>query len=364
MPRLVGAADLMKWQIATSSQSDSERTAVQRLALQMALSRISSYKGLMNSENARLAIGDAGRYVADFGFRTVADGDDLDSIPVTRSVTESGRISDIAVVVLDADSVTELARELEAALIDAQEESGDEVRLVADQPRLIWLVIQDAGRSLLITPETGENLVRRSMELAGAFGQTLQFPGAESASLVTDSNLDTLDAEEVASTLASYKATAIVTGVVKRESARQWLGSWRRLEGEDEGRKTLNAVSLDAMLEQGIIWGVGGGTAGTASVESVDNSRPKTLTVWVAEAGTTAAYSDTLAWFEELSGVDRVFPTDIVGGGALFSVTPVGPLSDLSSEILDVANATQWLQSGPADASSPGRADLYLRYQR
>lgn len=363
LPIATASAETMDWPVATVSESLAERDAAQRIALQLALTRISAYKGILNTETARLALGDVSQYVKEHTFRPIQQSDDLGRLSKTRAVTESGRVSSIAMVRFDAEKIFVLVTELEAALQDAQESAGEESRIVVDRSSLVWLVVRDRGRDRLITAQTGENLILRSKEIAGQAGETLRFPDA-STSESTVADIVTSNPDQIRLASRTYKLEKIVTGLITRQNARQWQGQWQRLAAETAEQKTLQAASLDAMLADGIRWATG--VVNDASVIASNDRLPpgprssgsesSSAEVWVAGAGSTGMYSRVLSWISQLEGVERVYPVDVASDGVLFSVSPNIATLEISVGVQSLG----WMSASSANAGAPEGADLYL----
>lgn len=349
----------MDWQVATASESLAERDAAQRIALQRALTRISAYKGVLNTETARLALTDVSQYVKEQTFRPVKQSDDLNRLSMTRAVTESGRIGSISTVRFDSEKIFVLASELEKALQDAQKDAGEEARVVVDRSSLVWLVIRDRGRDLLITDQTAENLVLRSKEIAGQAGQTLRFPDATTSQSAV-SRVVTGRPEEIRTASRTYQLTTIVSGVITRQNARQWQGQWQRLAEETAEQTTLQAASLDAMLADGIRWATGAASDATDDLSlrgpRRSGNEASSAEIWVAGAGSTDMYSRVLSWISQLEGIERVYPIDVASEGVLFAVSPNTATLDISVALQSLS----WISAARADARAPGGADLYL----
>ena len=333
-------------EIAINGTSEAEQVAATRLGLRILLRQASADQGLLNTEKSQAVVAEADKYALRVALpETASDGSRVESMPVTRRVRETGVITHVISVVFADRTIDELVADLTREREALQEETGDVSRETSSSAMLVWLIVRDMNRDMLIAPGDGVNQVARSnligriREIAGASGQALIFPDALQVSPGVTALLEP-GSELIDLSVGSYRTGNILTGVVARSSATQWRGDWRRISEEDRQSHSFTANSLDEMLEQAVAWSTGQSVSrGPAAADPGESS----AMIWVELANNSNAYTATLSMLKELETVERVLPSDMSETGILFEVSPRSALSDISQRV----KSLPWLTEVP-----------------
>ncbi len=356
--------DAYSVEVAVADRGTAEQQDAYQAAFRRVLINNSGDKTLLNRDAIRDGLKDAESYVSGISYRTPPPGTVISSdTPITELVRETGQATQLMLVSFD--------RALVRALIDgsvgsqAQDETEAPVR--RSDTALVWLLIQDTGRDIMISDPAAANVQSRAREIAGAAGITLVFPtGDETDQLaVTATELVDQDLQRLQAASARYEPGTVLAGTLSRDGVRGWQGEWVRFDGEAQQTATIASDSLDEALQQGL--------AILSSSERLDEtyryggaalSDTEGL-IWVGSVNSLAAYATLMNFMESVPSVGTVYPKEIADTSMVLAVMPRSALRDIEN----AAVSQNWLRrtAPPLNELSGrlgGNADLALEMGR
>ncbi|MFK7892770.1 MAG: DUF2066 domain-containing protein [Granulosicoccus sp.] len=361
-------ADPYSIEVAVYDKSDREQQSAYQLALRRVLRNTSGDKTVLNRDLIRQQLTQAIDYVKGFSYRTPPPGTVISSnTPVTARVRDTGQATQLMLVSFDRTLVSDLvARSAPSASAEAGD--AEPVATLNTSSALLWLLIQDDGRDILISDPAAVNVQRRAREIAGAAGISLLYPGgdAEDQFALSIADMLSMNTERLAAASERYGQDMVLLGVLTRNSALGWRGEWVRLLGNESQQSAFDTQSLDLALQEGlqVLGSVAaidqtyryGGSA-TSSTEGL---------VWVGSLTSTEDYARVMQFFQGQASVSTVYPKEITESSMLFSVIPRSALAEIDA----AAAGVSWLlrsalPSGISEGSASARnADLTLEYSR
>lgn len=358
--------DAFSLEVAVSERSEDEQKDAYAAALRRVLLNNSGDKTILNRDLIRQGLKQAEDYVQEFSYRRPPPGTVIASdTPITQKVQQSGQATQLMLVSFDRELVNQLIRE------SAPESGNRSVELEpepvpASNSALVWILIRDEGRDILISDPMAANVQKRAREIAGAAGISLVYPTGDEEDQqmlsVEDIATQTLDADNLVIAAARYAQDTVLVGYLTRLDASGWRGQWTKITGEQQ-QSEFDTTSLDEGLKKGL------GVLGSA--EQMDEtyryggtaSSDTEALVWVGSLDSTDDYARVMELFNGLSAVGTVYPKEVRASAMVFSVVPRSALADIESALFD----TSWLQrTAPPIVSEPGslagRADLAIEY--
>jgi len=171
-------SDAFSVEVAVSDRSPTERQDAYSQALRRVLVSNSGDKTIMNRDEIRRALSVAEDYVETYRFRTPEPGTRIpaDTL-VSDSVRETGEATDLLLVRFDRESVLALV----AGGGNDQTSEGAEISvnpLDNIDRALVWLLIEDAERTVREAEPAASKVRERLREIAGGGGVELVFPDA------------------------------------------------------------------------------------------------------------------------------------------------------------------------------------------
>ena len=362
--------DAFSVEVAVSERSDSEQQEAYAVGLRRVLLSNSGDKTILNRDAIRQALKQAENYVKSFSYRRPPPGTVLASdTPITRTVQQSGQATQLMLVSFDRELVSQLISGTAPAASLAEEEELEPASAIDSNSALVWLLIRDQGRDILISDPVASNVQKRAREIAGAAGISLAYPAGdaedEQIMPIDDIVTQSFNPDSIETISARYAQDTILVGYLTRNGVRGWVGQWTRINGEQQQQAEFETSSLDQALKEGL--GVLNSVAeidetyrygGTASSDTEGLVR-------VGSVNSTEDYARTMRFFESVESVATVYPKEVQATSMVFSVVPRSALVDIQSVLLDVS----WLRRtapplGDNADSLVRNADLNLEYVR
>ena len=225
--------DAFSAEVAVADRGPAERDAAYAAALRRVLLANSADRTLMNRDDVRAALRDAGSRVETFRFRTPEPGS---AIPPDTPVTDAVRRSGEAVGLLRIRFDRERTLALLAGEPDGAEAPAATGPLVADplpdgspvdpaavarafadvDSALVWLVIEDGERVIAGSEPAAAKVRERVREIAGGAGATVVFGDAAD---LDPGAVRGLDAAAIAAASTRYATDAVLVGRLARGGA-------------------------------------------------------------------------------------------------------------------------------------------------
>ncbi len=356
-------------EVAVMERSQEEQQDAYMAGLRRILLNNSGDKTILNRDLVRQALKQAEDYVQAFSYRRPPPGTVIGTdTPITRKVQLSGQATQLMLVSFDRALVSQLITD-SAPANAARAEEEDPEPAVASNSALVWILISDEGRNILISDPAAANVQQRAREIAGAAGISLVYPTGDEEDQQTVSieaiETQTFIAENLTNAAERYGQDTLLMGYLSRLDGRGWRGEWTRVNGEQQQQAQFDTDSLDAGLKAGL--GVLNSVAeidetfryGGAAISDTEGL------VWVGSLDSTQDYARMMSFFTALDAVSTVYPKEVQPTSMVFSVVPRSALVDIESALFDVP----WLQrTAPPLQNDPGslvrNADLALEYTR
>jgi len=206
---------------------------------------------------------------------------------------------------------------------------------------LVWLLINDDGRDIMISDPAALNVRARAREVAGAQGVTLVYPTGDetdsSAVSVNDfleSNIDSID-----SASDRYELSTRLIGYLHRDGSRTWRGEWVKIVDDERSEASFESSNLDDALQKGIAVLTGATVSDSTYRYGGEASSGTEGLVWVGSIGSLADYASLMRFFEAVPNVATVYPKEVGDDTAVFAVIPRGALRDIET----AAQSQRWL---------------------
>lgn len=321
-------------------------------------------KTLLNRDDIREALQQAEQYVSGFSYRTPPPGTVISSeMPITETVRETGQATQLMMVGFDRQSVMQL---IEGGRTASITDDAPPAPLRTDSA-LVWLLVQDGGRDIMISDPAAANVQSRAREIAGAVGVSLVFPTGDEEDQLALGLEDLLVKDVVRITAASerYAQDTVLFATLTRDASQGWRSNWVRRVGEDSVEQSFETTSLDEALKRGLaILGDNGRIDETYRYGGQATSDTEAL-IWVGSLNSTSDYATMMDFFSELPSVSTVYPKEINNTSMVFAVLPRSALTDVESALV----TRDWLRrTAPPVDERPGslsqNADLALEYGR
>jgi len=385
-------------QVAVNGQDEAERQAAYRVGLRTLLNRYARRAddpAIADSEAAQEALGAAENLVDAFEYARIADLAAAGSIPVTRTVRDSGEASHILTVQYSFAALDQL---LAASNAEGQEQGESESdsdqntnaapASVARAAReaLLWILVQDDGAEIMIGNETAPAVVGRVKELAGGVGWISGFPSLDVVDLaaVGPETLEQLDESSqvlLQEAARRYRFPRLLAGTVARQREGNWKLSLLSMDvvpespdasAEPDGPAVqavstieLQAATLDASLQLVVAWMSGGldangatlsssaDAATTAATQSSFSTSADGARIWFAGVAGGADYARIADFLGNIEGITSARMVELRPDGLLFQINPRSALAVASAEL----QGQSWLQLSSRLPSQTGDTD-------
>ena len=340
-------------EVAVADRSPSEQQAAYRIGMQRVLLDNSPDKTLLSRSDVREALVSAKTYVVQFSYRAPKSDEVIAAtMPVTDLVKNTGEATQIMKVRFDRGSIGRVIK-------GAPKSTTDEVAPVRFNNALLWMLIRDTNRDLLIGGGNGAKVMQRSREIAGGNGIVLSFPAADATDLEKLGGEDVvLSQENILNASIRYTAPAIVSADIRRKVPVGWIGEWQRIANAQVANQTFEAISLDEMLQQGLSWMSPQGaarTANAATTASAPSMAPlaSESTIWFSGVQTTATYAQVMKMVGSVDGVQSVYAKELRDQGVVVAVQPRSALSEVRARLATVSTLRETARPVFPDGSTP-----------
>jgi len=251
LPLGASAQDAYTVEVAVADRSPVEQDAAYRIAMRRVLLDNAGDKTLLNRTDVRQGLAAAKTYVVQFSYRAPTSGEVIaENTPVTDKVRNTGEATQIMKVRFDRERIRDL--------IKGKPESEQATTAAAPQfqSALVWMLIKDGNRDLIIGGANGAKVMQRSREIAGGLGIVLSFPAADTVDIdaLGGEGALSLDQESVLNASLRYTAPAILSANISRKQPVGWQGVWERIANDQVQVQNFEAGSLDELLRLGLTW--------------------------------------------------------------------------------------------------------------
>jgi len=362
-------SDAYSVEVAVSERSEEEQQDAYMAGLRRVLLNNSGDKTILNRDLIRQALKSAEDYVQAYSYRRPPPGTAIASdTPITRTVQQSGEATQLMRVSFDRELVNQLISSSAPARAEQEEDVEPEPVLVSNSA-LVFLLIRDQSRDILISDPVAANVQKRAREIAGAAGISLVYPTGDDEDRqmisIEDIATQTFDAENLASVAGRYAQNTVLVGYLSRQEVGGWSGLWTQSRGAEQQQVQYSTSSLDEGLQQGL--GVLNSIAQIDETYRYGGSATSDTEglVWVGSLDSTDDYARMMRFFNGIETIGTVYAKEVKNTSMVFSVVPRSALVDIESALSDVS----WLlrSSLPItdDSSSLSRgADLAIEYAR
>ena len=357
-------ADAFSVEVAVADRGSAEQQDAYVSAFRRVLLNNSGDKTLLNRDDVREGLNNAEQYVSGFSYRTPPPGTVISlETPITEAVRETGQATQLMMVSFDRQSVMKL---IEGETTASSNEEPVAAPLRTDSA-LVWLLVQDDGRDIMISDPAAANVQARAREIAGAAGVSLVFPTGDEEDQLALGLEDLLvkDMTRIAAASERYAQDMVLFGTLARNGGQGWSSTWVRMLGEDIREQNFETASLDEALKRGLST-----LSDTGRIDESYRYGGQALSdtealVWVGSLNSTSDYATMMKFLEELPSVSTVYPKEINDTSMVFAVLPRSALSDVESALV----TQDWLRrTAPPVSNQPGslsqNADLALEFGR
>ena len=364
---VVAQNDAYSIEVAVADRGGEEQQQAYQVAFRRVLLNNSGDKTLLNRDDIRDGLKLAEQYVSGFSYRTPPPGTVIESdTPITEEVRRTGQATQLMLVSFDRESVDQLIQGQESARAGNAGDAPQEQVLRTDSA-LVWLLVQDDGRDIMISDPAAVNVQARAREIVGAAGISLVFPSGDEQDQMALGLEDLLvrDLERIRAASARYGQDTVLIGTLARNGAQGWRGQWTRLVGEQMQEQSIDSGSLDEALQRGLsILGEKDILDETYRYGGSAVSDTEAL-VWVGSITSTGDYAAMMNFFDSLPAVSTVYPKEVSDTSMVFALLPRSSLTAVESALV----SQSWLRrTTPPVSDETGslsrNADLALEIGR
>lgn len=343
--------DAYSVEVAVSDKSLDEQQNAYAAALRRVLINNSGDKTLLNRDQVRVGLRRAEDFVVSFSYRTPPAGTVISAdMPITEQVRQTGQATQLMEVSFDRSLVRELITT--SAPGQTKDKKDEAVPVVRSNSALVWMLIQDADRDIIISDPAAANVQSRSREIAGAGGVSLIFPTAkanEAAGVDLEAYIDP-QFESIQAASVRYEQDTVLIGVLARNGVRGWVGQWTRLRGDDREVSTFESTNLDDALHRGLSV-LSGSTAIDESYRYGGETSDTEALIWVGSLNSLSDYAKTVKFFEGLPGVSTVYPKEVMQTSMVFAVLPRSAMTNIEAALA----GHSWLSRSVLPVASQSR---------
>ena len=354
---VVPRSDPWSREVAVADRGPEQRREALALAMRAVLLANSGDKTLLNRDDVRAGLRDAERFVERFDYRIPPPGTLIPAdTPLTDAVRESGEATQLMRVAFDRGLLGTLIAgdgDDAAAGDDVADGETPDPFLAVDEA-LVWLLIEDGRREIMIDDPAARNVRERAREIAGARGVALRYPAGDDEDRAMLGAADLREGSLARLRVASerYGVPVVLAGRLARDRLGAWEGRWTKFAGDAVEETDVATGSLDEALQEGLAWlsaAVGGDDTYRYGGEATSDAE---ALVWIGALDSIAAYATVMNFLEGVPGVGTVYPREIDERGMTFTVVPRGALPAIAS----AAGGLSWLRrTNPPDAPPAGR---------
>jgi len=345
--------DAYSIQVAVADRSNEEQQSAYQLGMRSVLLANSGDKTLLNRDDVRAGLRNADTYVEAFRYDAPAPGTVISrDTPVTDTVRSTGQATQLMLIQFNRELINQLIRP-STAQAEEPAEGFDPFSRVSSA--LMWLIVEDGERQILISAANGQNVMERAREIAGGSGISLSFPAGDSndQQAVTAEDITGAALDRISAAAARYAQPLTLAAYLSRTRTGGWEGVWLKVAAGQQQNQTFSSGSLDEALQQGIGW-LGAGSSGVAPAaprfQSNLNSNASTAEglVWVSPLRTTQSYAQVMRFLTSLNGVNVAYPKEVLSGGVVFAILPRSAVS----LVANAANTEDWIRQAATPSSA------------
>lgn len=342
-------------QVAVVDRSANEQQEAYRVGMRLVLLENSGDKTLLNRDDVRAGLRAADTYVESFRYDAPAPGTVISQdTPLTDAVRNSGQATQLMQIQFSRELIEGLIRPASSTLATpAPVEGYDPFNNVSSA--LMWLIIEDAGKQVLVSGAAARNVMERLREIAGGSGIALSFPAGDDTDTqaIDIDDIKTANEQAISAAALRYAQPLTLASHLTRTRTGSWEGTWLKLAGGKQESQVLNSASLDDALQQGIAWlnpSAAGGVAATPSFQPNSSANLSSVEglVWVSPLRSTKSYAEVMGLLSSLDGVTAAYPKEIFSGGVVFAIVPRSALPLVSN----AASTRDWLRQGSTPSSA------------
>ena len=370
--------------VAINGKTTSEESVAYRSAMRIVILREARRTGgdrsVLEREQVLDALRSAENWVLQVSARPFESTDVLtEQNAKTSRVRETGVATHWLSVGFPPESIQQLVAQAQQSGQTTAPAAAAPTNDVAPQSALVWMLIVDGERSILIGGENGVNIMNRARELAGGVGFTTYFPALdlEDTQAVQPETMQSGDEPVLLAASERYGQPVVVSAILTREDGRRWNTRWSRYFNEQVTDQSFTAPSLDRALQQGIGWITGSGSVDPVLSRNAGNqsgngfsSRGTGLTageslIWVGGVVTTAQYAKLINMISDIDGARVVYPKEVNQSGVLLGIQPQSVAQTVAarlsqSGVIRQSNFSPLAEAGPLAA----RADIFMQYDQ
>ena len=290
--------------------------------------------------------------------------------PLTDAVRSTGEATRLLLVRFDRALLEALIAREPPPDAEPADASAPSDPFADVETALVWLLIEDGRRDIMIGDPAARIVRARAREIAGARGVTLVYPSGDEEDSRARRGRPARGAYRAgASRLGTLRGLARpgargAGGTARRDGLDAWEGDWTRLaiaspsETPSSGGATpelpveserITTDSLDEALQAGLGW-LSDATGGDDGYRYGGEAGSSTeALVWVGPLDSVDAYASVMRFLEGVPGVGTVYPKEADERGTAFTVVPRGALPAIASS----AESLSWLRRTSPPVPSP-----------
>lgn len=345
--------DAYSIQVAVVDRSSPEQQNAYQVGMRSVLLANSGDKTLLNRDDVRAGLGKADTYVESFRYESPTVGTTISrNTPMTDAVRSSGKATQLMFIQFNRELINELIRPSSAPEPETQE-GFDPFANVSTA--LMWILVEDGGRQMLISAAEGQNVMDRAREIAGGLGMSLSFPAGDTTDTqaVAVDDIKTANVERLSTAALRYAQPVTLAGHLTRTRTGSWEGVWMKVAAGQNQNQAYRSKSLDDALQLGISWlsaKDGNSTQAQPNFQSGTSSASSSTEglLWISPLRTTKNYSEVMAFLSSIDGVDAVYPKEVLSSGMVFAVVPRSALSTVGR----AAGTRNWLRQSTTPSSA------------
>lgn len=353
--------DAYSIQVAVVDRSTEEQQNAYQIGMRSVLLANSGDKTLLNRDDVRAGLKSADTYVESFRYESPAPGTVISrDTPLTDSVRSTGKATQLMMIQFNRELIQQLIRPSSASAAEPEtDEAFNPFGNVSSA--LMWLIVEDGGKQILVSGAAGQNVMARTREIAGGFGVSLSFPAGDDNDklAVSIEDIKTANLDAVASAASRYAQPLTLAAHLTRTRTGAWEGVWLKTAAGLQENQAISSGSLDEALQQGIAWlkpqsqnsaTTSGATAQSSNFQSDQRSNLSSAEglVWVSPLRNTKNYAEVMQLLTSIDGVTVAYPKEVLGGGMVFAILPRSALPLVSSAV----STRDWLRQAATPSSA------------
>ena len=347
--------DAYSVQVAVLDRSDAEQKNAYEVGMRVVLLSNSGDKTLLNRDDVRAGLRAADTYVESFRYDAPAPGTVITrDTPLTDAVRKSGKATQFMLIQFDRVLINELIRPQNPAPADTTTENEAFNPFANVSSALMWLIIEDDGKQVLVSGASAQNVMERAREIAGGASISLSFPAGDDkdTQAISADDIKTGNLDLISAAASRYAQPLTLAAHMKRTRTGAWEGVWIKSSAGQKENQVFNAGSLDQGLQQGIAW-LNPQSFDSATQPALQ-SAPRATTsnveglVWVSPLRNTKSYAEVIDLLSSLDGVVAAYPKEVLSGGMVFAIVPRSALP----AVANAAATTAWLRQAATPSSA------------